>query len=86
MVEGWGGMDLYQRREWLASDAVGRVRRERVCRMEIFCEVFGNQPGRIDRYESKAIHAMLTRAGWVLQDRVVKVANYGKQRLYERPE
>lgn len=86
LPEGWGGMDLYQRREWLASDAVGRVRRERVCRMEIFCEVFGNQPGRIDRYESKAIHAMLTRAGWVLQEKSERLANYGKQRVYGRRE
>ena len=79
-------MDLYQRREWLASDAAGTVRRTRVCRMEIFCEVFGNPPGRIDRYESRAIHAMLTKAGWVLQDKNARVAFYGSQRTYKRAE
>lgn len=86
LPEDWPKMDLYQRREWLASDAVGTVRRTRVCRMEIFCEVFGNPPGRIERYESRAIHAMLTKAGWVLQDKNARVAFYGSQRTYKRAE
>lgn len=54
--------------------------------MEIFCEVFGNPPGCIDRYESRAIHAMLTKAGWVLQDWNTRVAIYGNQRVYRRLE
>lgn len=43
-------------------------------------------PGRIDRYESRAIHAMLTKAGWVLQEWSKKVAFYGQQRVYKRTE
>ena len=54
--------------------------------MEIFCEVFGNPPGRIDRCESRAIHAMLTKTGWVLQDRKARAAFYGSQRVYKRME
>ena len=56
-------MDLYRRREWLSSDAVGTVRR--------------TASGRIDRCESRAIHAILTKTGWVLQDRKARAAFYG---------
>ena len=49
--------------------------------MEIFCEVFGNPPGRIDRYESKAIHAILEKAGWHVW-KTQRVPGYGFQRVY----
>ena len=81
LPEDWPKMDIYARREWLGTDAEGTVRRTRVSRMEIWCEVFGNPPGRIDRYESKAIHAMLTKAGWRVLG-VRQIDGYGKQRIY----
>ena len=84
LPEDWSKMDIYARREWLGTDAVGTVKRTRVCRMEIWCEVFGNPPGRIDRYESKAIHAILEKAGWRMGGRG-QINGYGTQRFYVMP-
>ena len=81
LPEDWPKMDIYARREWLGTDAKGTVKRTRVCRMEIWCEVFGNPPGRIDRYESKAIHAILEKAGWRMGGSM-RLGGYGKQRIY----
>lgn len=81
LPEDWPKMDIYARREWLGTDAKGTLKRTRVCRMEIWCEVFGNPPGRIDRYESKAIHAILEKAGWRMGGSM-RLGGYGKQRIY----
>lgn len=79
----WGGKDLYDRREWLQSDAKGVRPRDTVCRMEIWCEAFGNPPGRIDRSEGKAIHAMLEACGWRYTS-PRDFGPYGRQRAYVR--
>lgn len=83
LPENWDSMDTYERREWLQSDTEGARPRDKVCRMEIWCEVFGNQPGKIDRYESKAIHAMLEACGWA-QKGPRRFNQYGAQRAYVR--
>ena len=81
LPESWERMDLFERREWLQGDAEGAKPRDRVSRMEIWCEVFGNQPGKIDRYEGKAIHAMLESCGWHYST-PRSFGLYGKQRAY----
>ena len=81
LPENWESMDTYDRREWLQSDAEGARPRDKVCRMEIWCEVFGNPPGKIDRYEGKAIHAMLEACGW-RQTGPRRFSQYGPQRAY----
>lgn len=81
LPENWDSMDTYARREWLQSDAEGTRPRDKVCRMEIWCEVFGNPPGKIDRYEGKAIHAMLGACGWI-QTGPRRFSQYGPQRAY----
>jgi len=79
----WENKDLYDRREWLQSEAEGTEKRDKVCRMEIWCEVFGSQPGKIDRYESSRIHALLKTCGWrYIGNR--RFAQYGTQRAYIR--
>ena len=83
LPENWESMDTYDRREWLQSDAEGIRPRDKVCRMEIWCEVFGNPPGKIDRYEGKAIHAMLEACGW-RQTGPRRFSQYGPQRAYEK--
>lgn len=81
LPENWDNMDTYDRREWLQSDSEGARPRDKVCRMEIWCEVFGNPPGKIDRYEGKAIHAMLEACGW-RQTGPRRFSQYGPQRAY----
>lgn len=81
LPENWDGMDTYDRREWLQSDAEGARPRDKVCRMEIWCEVFGNPAGKIDRYEGKAIHAMLEACGWKYTS-PRDFGLYGRQRAY----
>lgn len=82
----WEERDLYDRREWLQSDAKGTEPRTKVCRMEIWCEVFGNQMGKYSVYEGKAIHAMLEACGWVYTDSARSFGEYGNQRAYVKKE
>lgn len=81
----WEEKDLYSRREWLESDAKGDQPRSKVCRMEVWCEALNNPPGKIDRYEGKAIHAMLEACGWKYAS-VKSFGLYGRQRAYVREE
>lgn len=85
LPENWEDMDLYQRREWLQSDAEGTVRRWRVCRMEIWCEALGNPASKIDGYEGKRIGSIMEKLGWTYgSPRKYKL--YGNQRVYIRRE
>lgn len=81
LPEDWEEKDLFERREWLQSSAQGTKPRDKVSRLEIWCEVFGNQPGKIDRYEGKAIHAMLEACGWRYTT-ARQFGQYGRQRAY----
>ena len=56
LPEDWDGMDLFDRRSFLAGvnniGRVGTVARTRVCNMEIWCELFGKDQGSLGRAES----------------------------------
>ena len=82
----WEEKDLYERRDWMQSDAKGTEPRTRVCRMEIWCEVFGNQMGKYSVYDGKAIHAMLEACGWKYTNSSRSFGEYGNQRAYARKE
>ncbi len=85
LPEGWEEMDLYQRREWLQSDAEGTVQRTKVCRMEIWCEALGNNINKIDGYESKRLGALVVELGWVYKG-MRRFGIYGRQRAYVKGE
>lgn len=85
LPEAWDEKDLYDRREWLQGTSEGKRPRDKVCRMEIWCEVFGNQMGKIDRFEAKAIHAMLEACGWRYTS-PRDFGLYGSQRAYVKIE
>ena len=88
LPDGWDGLDLYTRRQWLETDAVGTVQRETVCTLEIWAEALGGNPDKMDRYASKEIRDIMAGLpNWRHQgnDRP-SFGPYGRQRYYKRSE
>lgn len=88
LPEGWENQDLYTRRQWLETDAVGTVQRETVCTLEIWAEALGGNPDKMDRYASKEIRDIMAGLpNWRHQgnDRP-SFGPYGRQRYYKRSE
>ena len=83
LPENWADMDLYARREWLSSDAEGTAARKRVCRIEVWCEALGGPMGKLERYESRAIGAMLEECGWGQVGPRPFGKIYGSQKAFE---
>ena len=77
LPEGWDDLD---------TDAVGTVKRDTVCTLEIWAEALGGNPDRMDRYASKEIRDIMAKLpGWRSggrQQRTIKP--YGRQRYFER--
>ncbi len=86
LPEGWEDMDLYSRRQWLESDALGTVQRETVCTLEIWAEALNGSPDRLDRYASKEVRDIMAGLkDWSHQgDLKTTVKPYGRQRYYKR--
>lgn len=86
LPEGWEGLDLYTRRQWLETDAVGTIERTHVCTMEIWAEALGGNPDKIDRYVGKEIREIMARLpGWRHRgSERLTIKPYGRQRYYER--
>ena len=86
LPEGWDDLDIYTRRQWLETDAVGTVRRRYVCVREIWTEALGCNPDRLDRYGVGEIVAIMQRIpGWERQgSRQKRIPQHGKQKFYER--
>ena len=86
LPEDWDSMDLFDRRSFLAGvgniGRVGSVARTRVCNMEIWCELFGKDQGRLGRAESNNLTAMLTKLGWVRREKKERVKPYGPQFVF----
>jgi hypothetical protein len=86
LPEDWEEKDLYSRRQWLESDAVGTVPRTHVCTMELWAEALGNSPDKFDRYASKELRDIMTKLPeWRRSGNVRMVIKpYGQQRYFER--
>ncbi len=86
LPENWNSMDLFERRSFLSGvsniGAKGTVRRTRVCNMEIWCELFGKDQGNLGRAESNTLAAMLTKLGWIRQEKKERVKLYGPQVVF----
>lgn len=86
LPEGWDSMDVYTRRQWLETDAVGTVKRTTVCTMEVWAEALNGNPDKMDRYAVKEVRDIMAglpewgRNG--AERRTIKP--YGRQRYYER--
>lgn len=88
LPEGWDDLDLYTRRQWLETDAVGTVPRSTVCTMEIWAEALGGNPDRFDRYAGKEVRDIMAQLPeWRRRcnDRIT-IKPYGRQRYYTREE
>ena len=92
LPESWDEMDLYQRRSYLSDSASkmavpGTVRRNTVSNLEIWCECFGRNMSDLKPADSYTIAALMTQIdGWTRTERIKKLVNYGRQRLYVRSE
>lgn len=90
LPEGWDGMDVYRRQDYIQDPTdpthpEGTVRRETVCNMEIWCECFGKRKEDLKPGDSYAIAAIMERIeGWEKTGRIERHPIYGRQRLYER--
>lgn len=86
LPEGWDGMDLYARRQWLETDSVGTVKRSAVCTIEIWAEALGGNPDKLDRYVAKEIRDIMAgMPEWRHNGASRKrIPPYGRQRFYER--
>ena len=80
----WPEMDLYERRQWLESDAVGTEQRKTVCLLEIWVEALHGSPDRFDRIDRKDLRDIMGRMkGWKSAGRrQITVPVYGRQRYY----
>lgn len=88
LPEGWDTLDIYSRRQWLETDAVGTVKRHTVCTLEIWAEALNGNPDKLDRYAAKEIRdIMATLPDWKHKGNARTTARpYGRQRYYERRE
>lgn len=88
LPEDWESLDIYSRRQWLETDAVGTVKRRTVCTLEIWAEALNGNPDKLDRYAAKEIRdIMATLPDWKHKGNARTTARpYGRQRYYERRE
>ncbi len=86
LPEGWDDMDLYTRRQWLETDAVGSVQRTHVCTLEIWAEALGGNPDKFDRYGGKEIRDIIAKwPEWRSSGNKTRtIKPYGRQRYFER--
>ncbi len=91
LPEGWDGMDVYRRQDYIQDPTdpthpEGTVRRETVCNMEIWCECFGKRKEDLKPGDSYAIAAIMERIeGWEKSGKYTRPTSpYGKQRVYVR--
>ncbi len=90
----WDDMDLYARRSFIRGDefsdnVIGTVRREQVCTMEIWCELFGKEATAMRKIDSYEINAIMRKIdGWEKytgnKQGNARVPLYGIQRIYVR--
>jgi putative DNA primase/helicase len=84
LPENWDDMDLSERRMFLASKEQGAVHRTTASTIEILCELFGREPGKVDRREAHTIAGILKRIGGWKREDLQHTRIYGPQRPFRR--
>ncbi|MBF1754681.1 MAG: hypothetical protein HXP15_01030 [Veillonella sp.] len=85
LPEDWETMDIYDRRDYVANygddDHCGSVQRERVCALEIWCEVLGGDRKNLQNAKAREIIDILqSTPGWNSYTKGTGKARFG--RLY----
>ena len=88
LPEGWDNMDVYTRRQWLETDAVGTVKRTTVCTMEVWAEALNGNPDKLDRYVAKEVRDIMANLPeWKHKGAArCTIYPYGRQRYFQRSE
>ncbi|MDA8227027.1 MAG: virulence-associated E family protein [Desulfitobacterium hafniense] len=97
LPEGWDGMDLYARRNFLnggefgGAMSKGTLQRKQVCIMEIWCECFCKNRETIKKGDSYEIEGILNKiGGWTKftgnKTGKKNLALYGPQRVFVRSD
>lgn len=93
LPEDWDTLDLYERRSFINGNDYGQgpcvKRRERVCVMEIWVELFEGEPKQLSPYQSKELHDIMKKMeGWeahVKGEGTLRFGKfYGRQKAYLR--
>jgi predicted P-loop ATPase len=93
LPENWKDMEIYDRRNFLngGSDfgsipVKGTVRRDKVCVMEIWCELYGRDKSECRQADSRAIKDVIMKTGeWEMSKTSIRFGKpYGTQRGFIR--
>lgn len=89
----WNEMDVYDRRNFINGSydfgeikVKGKNRREKVCVMEVWCEVYGREKSDCKQSDSRAIKDIIMKTGeWEMSKSAISFGKfYGKQRGFVR--
>lgn len=90
LPESWAEMDYYQRRNFIAGEEIGeigKVRRNFVCGLEIWCELFGKQKADFSNSDQKTLQNILRSIdGWEKEEKKHSSKIYGRQKGFIRTE
>jgi len=90
LPENWDTFDIYRRQEFFRSSGDptqpnGKIRRDTVCNMEIWCECFGKRREDFERQESYKIMSIMEKiGGWQKSDKKRKLQIYGSVPVWVR--
>lgn len=91
LPENWEEMSLSERRSFIRGDGiydeyVGTVQREKVCIMEVWCELLGGDKKELSNQKSKEIRDVILKKGdWEQVKSSMRFGNlYGTQRGFKR--
>ena len=93
LPENWEDMDLYERREYLehygeTGEPAGAVIRQKVCTLEIWCEIFGGTKKDFTNANARELNGIMqSMRGWKNAKSIQTFGNlYGKQRAFLRTD
>lgn len=88
LPEDWEKKDKAARQLWLSDELTGGqgvIRRNRVCIIEIWNELFQEDTGKLDRSRGDQLRAIMRNMpGWKESPKKQKCGPYGTQRCFER--
>lgn len=88
LPENWKDMDISARIIWLENPLnEGEIERQKVCLLEIWCEVLQGQKNRFTNVDQRELKAIMDRIGWIRAKNPTQFGKlYGRQRAYINPK